>query len=124
MEDKNRVKAFYAKAFDLEPLQEDDDGVTLRLDNAYLRLSVRGEEPGSDLALIAPALVGTADNGPRQVFGIVVENVDAVCRDLRAKGVPLLNGPANRSWGMRTASIQDPDGHVWAISQDLSDDGH
>jgi lactoylglutathione lyase len=113
VEDKARAKDFYVRAFDLTPLHEDDSGVTLRLENTYLRLATRlaAQE-------IAPATVGSPHNGPRQVYGMFVDDVDAVCQELASKGIPLLNGPEDRPWGMRTASIQDPDGNVWAIATD------
>ena len=60
--------------------------------------------------------VGSAGNGPRHVFAIIVDDVDAVCAELTGKGVTLLNGPEDRAWGMRTASFQDPDGYVWEIA--------
>jgi catechol 2,3-dioxygenase-like lactoylglutathione lyase family enzyme len=119
VEDKNRAKDFYAKAFDLTPLHEDESGVTLRLENVYLRLSVISEAQHSDALQIAPAAVGRPDNGPRQVFAIFVDDVDGVCRELSDRGIVLLNGPEDRSWGMRTASIQDPDENVWTIATDL-----
>ncbi len=53
------------------------------------------------------------------VIGIWVDDADAVCSELAAHGVPLLNGPMNREWGMRTASFTDPDGHVWEIAQEI-----
>ncbi len=31
-------------------------------------------------------------------------------------GVVLLNGPMDRSWGIRTASFSDPGGHIWEIA--------
>lgn len=90
--------------------------MTLRLENTYLRLSTRAAAQQ-----IEPRTVGTVENGPRQVYAIFVEDVDAVCQELTAKGIPLLNGPQDRPWGMRTASIQDPDGNVWALGSDLEE---
>jgi uncharacterized glyoxalase superfamily protein PhnB len=29
-----------------------------------------------------------------------------------------LSGPANREWGMRTATFADPAGHIWEIAQE------
>ena len=62
VEDKDRAKAFYERAFDLKPLYEDETGVTLRLENTYLFLGTTSEAH----SMIAPATVGTPDNGPRQ----------------------------------------------------------
>jgi lactoylglutathione lyase len=30
-----------------------------------------------------------------------------------------LAGPADRDWGMRTATFADPGGHIWEIAQEL-----
>jgi lactoylglutathione lyase len=49
-----------------------------------------------------------------------VVDADAVCRDLAARGVTLLNGPIDGAWGKRTASFTDPDGNIWEIAQELS----
>jgi uncharacterized glyoxalase superfamily protein PhnB len=48
---------------------------------------------------------------------LTVNDVDAVCARLAAKGVELLNGPMDRPWGIRTASFQDPAGHIWEIAK-------
>jgi lactoylglutathione lyase len=115
VEDKDRAKAFYQQVFELEPAHEDETEVMFRLENSLLFLtnfSVASR-------MIAPAVVGAADQGPRHVFAIIVGDVDAVCTELKAKGIGLLNGPENRPWGMRTANFQDPDGHVWEIATEL-----
>ena len=39
-----------------------------------------------------------------------VDDVDAKCAELAARGVQLLNGPMDRPWGIRTASFRDPAG--------------
>jgi lactoylglutathione lyase len=53
---------------------------------------------------------------PRFQFTIAVDDVDAMCKVLAAKGVRLLNGPMDRPWGIRTASFQDPGGRIWEIA--------
>jgi catechol 2,3-dioxygenase-like lactoylglutathione lyase family enzyme len=115
VEDKNRAKAFYRQVFELEPAYEDEDDVMFRLENALLFLT------NSSVAsrMIAPAVVGALGQGPRHVFAIIVRDVDAVCTELADKGIRLLNGPADRPWGMRTANFQDPDGYVWEIATEL-----
>ncbi|MGW2082190.1 VOC family protein [Streptomyces sp. NPDC001939] len=50
-------------------------------------------------------------------FTLPVDDVDAMCKALTARGVTLLNGPMDRPWGIRTASFRDPGGHVWEIAQ-------
>jgi len=66
--------------------------------------------------LIAPATVATSAGGHRFQFTVGVDDVDATCDALTARGVRLLNGPMDRSWGIRTASFQDPGGHIWEIA--------
>jgi uncharacterized glyoxalase superfamily protein PhnB len=33
--------------------------------------------------------------------------------------VSIVNGPADRPWGMRSAAFLDPDGYVWEVAADL-----
>ena len=115
VEDTGRSSSFYQKVFELQPMFEDPTGVGFRLENTLLFLT-KSSEAGR---MIAPAVVGDPGNGPRHVFAIIVDDVDAVCAELTGKGVTLLNGPEDRAWGMRTANFQDPDGYVWEIATEL-----
>ncbi len=115
VEDLDRAKVFYQKVFDLQPGFEDETDAMFRLKNTLLFLTKSSEAS----RLIAPAVVGGPGTGPRHVFAIVVDDVDAVCAELTGKGVALLNGPQDRPWGMRTANFQDPDGHLWEIATEL-----
>jgi uncharacterized glyoxalase superfamily protein PhnB len=49
-------------------------------------------------------------------FTLEVDDVDATCAMLTARGVELLNGPMDRPWGIRTASFMDPAGHIWEVA--------
>nr|MBA3528351.1 VOC family protein [Propionibacteriaceae bacterium] len=69
--------------------------------------------------LIEPAAVAPRDAGSRTVFTLEVDDIDATCERLRGLGVELLNGPIDRPWGPRTASFQDPGGHIWEIGHCL-----
>lgn len=111
--DLARAKEFYARAFELPPLFEDAESVAFRFENLLVNLLVESAAP----ELIAPASVGS---GSRLQLSIFVEDVDAVCEELAARGVELLNGPIDRPWGMRTAAFADPDGHVWEVAQEIS----
>jgi catechol 2,3-dioxygenase-like lactoylglutathione lyase family enzyme len=117
VEDPGRSAAFYQDIFDLEPAFSDDNGSMFRLVNTLLFVTRSSEAPN----MIAPAVAGAPGNGPRHVFAIIVDDVDAVCAELAGKGVVLLNGPEDRSWGMRTANFQDPDGYVWEIATEIPD---
>jgi catechol 2,3-dioxygenase-like lactoylglutathione lyase family enzyme len=49
-----------------------------------------------------------------------VDNVDAACEQLQAKGVTLTIGPTDHpDWGIRTAHFRDPDGHLIEINHSL-----
>ena len=115
VEDVDRASSFYRQAFGLQPAFEDDTDAMFSLENTLLFLTKSSEAP----RMIAPAVAGSPGNGPRHVFAIIVDDVDAVCAELTGKGVTLLNGPEDRSWGMRTANFQDPDGYVWEIATGL-----
>jgi catechol 2,3-dioxygenase-like lactoylglutathione lyase family enzyme len=115
VEDAGRSSSFYQQVFELKPMFEDASGVGFRLENTLLFLT-KSSEAGM---MIAPATAGRPGNGPRHVFAIIVDDVDAVCAELTGKGVTLLNGPEDRAWGMRTANFQDPDGYVWEIATEL-----
>src|SRR6266705_2119296 len=87
VEDPGRAKSFYQKVFELQPMHETETDVMFRLANTLLFLTKSSEAP----RLIAPVAVGDPGNGPRHVFAIIVEDVDAVCADLAQKGVALIN---------------------------------
>jgi catechol 2,3-dioxygenase-like lactoylglutathione lyase family enzyme len=115
-EDLERSKAFYQDVFGLRLIFEDKNSAVFRFANTGINL-LRPEAAGE---LIRPDAVAGRDAGARLVFTIGVDDVDAVCAELAAHGVNLLNGPMNRPWGVRTASFTDPGGHIWEIAQELS----
>jgi len=115
VEDPQRSKAFYGDVFDLPVIYEDENSAVFRFENMIVNLLATTEAGG----LIDPAAVAGPETGSRFQFSIWVDDADAVCSDLAARGVTLLNGPMNREWGMRTASFTDPDGHIWEIAQQL-----
>jgi catechol 2,3-dioxygenase-like lactoylglutathione lyase family enzyme len=118
VEDPQRSKAFYERAFDVPSVYEDANSVVFKFENTLINLLQASEAPG----LIAPATVGPPDAGSRMQFSIWVDDADAVCAELGAREVVLINGPMTRPWGMRTACFADPDGHIWEIAQELPGD--
>jgi catechol 2,3-dioxygenase-like lactoylglutathione lyase family enzyme len=115
IDDVQRSKAFYEKAFDVQPVFEDADAVTFRFENTLVNLLQRGSAP----ELIEPARVAPPDTGSQLQLTVTVEDADAACSTLAERGVTLLNGPIDRPWGVRTAAFADPDGHVWEVAQNL-----
>jgi catechol 2,3-dioxygenase-like lactoylglutathione lyase family enzyme len=112
VEDLDAAKDFYMNVFALPVHFEDDESVVFKLGTTLinvLRTTAARE-------LIEPAAVATREAGARVQLTIQVDDVDATCEDLSRRGVQLLNGPMDRPWGVRTASFQDPGGHIWEIA--------
>jgi catechol 2,3-dioxygenase-like lactoylglutathione lyase family enzyme len=112
--DLNRAKKFYEQVFDLPVQHEDEDSVMFRFGDMYVFLHSAPVADGPPAgAVLESALTGAGQ------FAIIVDDVDAVTKDLEALGVPLLSGPSDRDWGMRTVTFADPSGHVWEIAQEI-----
>jgi lactoylglutathione lyase len=114
-EDLIGTKSFYQEVLGLPLMFEDESSALFKFEN--MMVMVRDASAAAEL--IAPAGVGSAESGSRFVLAVFVDDVDAACTELAQSGVSLLNGPADRPWGMRTASFSDPAGHIWEIAQDL-----
>lgn len=112
IEETQRSKAFYEQVFGATAVYEDEDAVAFEFENMVVNML---RVPAAE-ELIAPAPVGDADAPRRFQLTIGVDDTDAVCEQLAARGVELLNGPIDRAWGMRTAAFADPDGHVWEVA--------
>jgi catechol 2,3-dioxygenase-like lactoylglutathione lyase family enzyme len=112
VEDLAATKQFYLQTFGLPVHYEDDNSAVFKFGNTLINLLKVAEAD----ELIAPAKVADREAGARVVFTIEVEDVDALCAELTARGVVLLNGPMDRPWGIRTASFSDPGGHIWEIA--------
>jgi catechol 2,3-dioxygenase-like lactoylglutathione lyase family enzyme len=113
VEDLSAAKRFYGEVFGLPIKFEDDVSAVFDFRNTLINLLAKSAAP----ELIEPAVVGPPDAGSRMQFTIAVDDVDAMCAELTARGVKLLNGPMDRPWGVRTASFQDPAGHIWEIAK-------
>jgi catechol 2,3-dioxygenase-like lactoylglutathione lyase family enzyme len=113
VEDLPVAKQFYETVFALPVIFEDADSAVFKFGGTLINLLkiTQADE------LIQPATVASREAGSRFVFTIQVDDVDAMCLDLTKRGVVLLNGPMDRPWGIRTASFQDPAGHVWEIAK-------
>jgi catechol 2,3-dioxygenase-like lactoylglutathione lyase family enzyme len=116
VEDVEAAKVFYEGVFGVETVFEDDTSACVKFDHLFVNLlhvSVAREQ-------VEPGHVAGNDGGSRFQLSIWVDDVDAVCALLKARGVRLLTGPTDREWGMRTATFTDPDGHSWEVAQDLA----
>jgi catechol 2,3-dioxygenase-like lactoylglutathione lyase family enzyme len=116
VDDPQRSKAFYERAFATPAVWEDANSVVFELENTLINLLEISQAPG----LIGPAPVAPPGSGSSFQLTIWVDDVDDVCRDLAGRGVSIVNGPIDRPWGVRTAAFTDPDGHVWEVAQQLA----
>lgn len=113
VEDLDAAKRFYHMAFGLPVVYEDSASAVFTFERTMINLL----KIESAAELIAPATVAARAAGSRMVFTLQVDDVDAKCAELTARGVTLLNGPMDRPWGIRTASFADPAGHIWEIAK-------
>ncbi|HYH28111.1 MAG TPA: VOC family protein [Actinomycetota bacterium] len=85
------------------------------LSNCKLGLYERAKLPelvGSDVPTQRPSAAGTE-------LLFLVEDVDAEAERIRRAGGAILNGPVDRPWGHRTCHVQDPDGEVVELAQEI-----
>ena len=114
-EDLAAMRAFYFKVFTHEVLYEDDVCSVLRIGNIAVNLlNIKNAAE-----LTAPGKTAGPAAGARALYTVNVKDCDAVCAELKALGVPLLNGPVDRPWGRRTAAFSDPAGNVWEAAQEI-----
>jgi catechol 2,3-dioxygenase-like lactoylglutathione lyase family enzyme len=111
--DLGRTKSFYSDAFEKSPVYEDTNSVVFQFGESLINLLVESEAPG----LISPTTVATKESGARVQFTVQVEDVDAEAERLSGLGIPLVNGPMDRPWGIRTLLFADPDGHLWEFAK-------
>lgn len=116
VQDLDRCKAFYRDVFGLQAREPDPDTAMFRFANVFVFLHKATEVPQPAAEIRREAIKGAGQ------FAIIVDDVDAVCAELRQHGVELFSGPANRAWGMRTVTFADPGGHFWEIAQPIADD--
>ena len=83
VEDLAATKAFYIEVFGLPLHYEDDTSAVFDFGNTLINLLKVEEAP----ELIGPAKVGSPDAGSRFQFTIGVDDVDAMCAQLTARGV-------------------------------------
>ncbi len=113
VDDLATAKQFYRQVFGLPVVFEDKNSCVFKFGDTLINLL----KTTAANELIRPAQVAQRNAGSRFVFTIDVDDVDAMCAELTARGVELLNGPMDRPWGIRTASFMDPGGYIWEIAK-------
>ena len=115
VDDIDIARSFYQKVFAPEVVYQNDVSAVLKFSGAMINLLKASQA----VQLVEPSAVAAPGTGARVLLTIRVEDVDAVCAQLRSQGVALLNGPIDRPWGRRTAAFADPSGHVWEVAQEI-----
>src|SRR6266487_5641986 len=86
VEDLEAAKTFYQKAFDLPIHFEDGNSAVFEFGTTLINLL----KDSAAVGLVEPAKVGGRDAGARAQFTLEVDDVDAMCDTLTARGVTLL----------------------------------
>jgi lactoylglutathione lyase len=105
------AKSFYQDVIGLPVDRADETSASFVLGEHVIILL----GPDAARELIAPVPVASLDAGVRMCFTVAVADVDAACAELTSKGVQILGGPTNRSWGPYVAWFADPGGHVYEM---------
>ena len=113
VEDLDGARTFYRDVLGLAVHYEDPESVVFAFGSTLVNLLVTSAAP----EVIEPATVAAPEGGNRFQITVDVDDVDAMCERLTARGVALLNGPVDRPWGVRTAAFQDPARHIWELAQ-------
>jgi lactoylglutathione lyase len=111
--DLERSIAFYRDVIGL-PFKLHGDG--------YAEFATRGARFGLYDRNRLGELTGHGPRAPASPGGEVVflvGDVDAEAERLRAAGVAILKGPVDRPWGHRTLHLEDPDGFVVELAQEI-----
>jgi lactoylglutathione lyase len=111
--DLERSIAFYRDVIGL-PFKLHGDG--------YAEFATRGARFGLYDRNRLGELTGHGPRAPASPGGEVVflvGDVDAEAERLRAAGVAILKGPVDRAWGHRTLHLEDPDGFVVELAQEI-----
>ena len=113
VEDLERSLAFYRDVIGL-PFRLQGDG--------YVEFATEGSRFGLYDRDRLHELTGQDSTAPARPGGEVVflvADVDAEAERLRAAGATILAGPVDRVWGHRTLHVEDPDGFVVELAEEI-----
>jgi lactoylglutathione lyase len=111
--DLERSAAFYRDVIGL-PFKLRGDG--------YVEFATRGARLGLYDRNRLQELTGQGTDAPAAPAGEVVflvEDVDREAERLRSAGATVLKGPVDRAWGHRTLHVEDPDGFVVELAEEI-----
>jgi lactoylglutathione lyase len=111
--DLERSVGFYREVVGLRFKLQGDGYAEFATEGARFGLYERGR-----LAELIGREAG-APGGPGGEVVFLVDDVDAEAGRLRAAGATILEGPVDRAWGHRTLHLEDPDGFVVELAQEI-----
>lgn len=111
-QDLEQSRDFYGKKLALQEVFKDEVSSVYSAGSTVINLLSVGEAE----VLLKPIKYEAAKVGTNSVYTLKCADVDAAADQLKANGVELLSGPIDRPWGIRTASFQDPSGHIWELA--------
>ena len=102
-------------------------GLPIRFqDTGYAELAVEGAKlallSASRIAeQVGPGHAGRPGAGVHDGhITLMVEDVDRLYQELKAKGVNFFSAPQERAWGQRTVYLADPEGHLIELATNLA----
>ena len=107
---------FYRELMELEVVYQDAGSCVFGLGGTVLNLIPTKSAP----ELVSPMPIADTSAASSNLFTIQVPEVDQLAEKLIGKGANVLNGPMDRSWGIRTLTIADPSGYTWEFSAPLN----
>jgi catechol 2,3-dioxygenase-like lactoylglutathione lyase family enzyme len=116
--DSEATAEFYQRVFGL-PAERKPDCISFAFADKIVH--VRTAESAAEF--IAPATVAPPGAGATGAFTMFTDDVDAACAEITSRGVTLINGPADRWWGIRNACFADPDGVIWELAGGIREPG-
>lgn len=112
--DLNRSEDFYTKFLEAQPVFRTDNSMVFQIGQLMVNLLDKADAP----ELIEPEAV--SESGQNALYTVQVRDLGPQIARLAGHGLVLLNGPMVRPWGIRALTLQDPDGHIWEVSQPLN----
>lgn len=105
----NELAEFYCKGLDIGPYQESPQHLGCHVGSVYFGFDQVGDESAEARNKLGPTLWFTVDD------------IHAGFNRLVGLGATVRYPPTKKPWGAILASLEDPDGNIFGISQRLND---
>jgi predicted enzyme related to lactoylglutathione lyase len=106
---------FYAEVLGLKPQSGASEGPYEKFSPAAGSAGIALQDRAT-MAAVLPEL-GDVVTGHRSLVVLRVDDLDAYCREISARGAVLLHGPAPMSDRMRVAHLKDPEGNLVEVQE-------